>query len=198
MTSLTPTETDRRAPVEAPVLDVIAERWSPRAFADDVRLSREELASILEAARWSPSAYNAQPWRFVVTERGDEDNERLVSTLTDFNKAWAPTASVLILAVAELSNAETGREIPTAEYDLGQSVAYLSIQAQSMGMHVHQMSGFDPAAARETFALADNFKPVAVIAIGKRADASQLVAPYDERESAPRVRRPISESVLNR
>lgn len=186
---------DRTAPTEHPILDVLTRRWSPRAF-DPVEIDEAKLSSALEAARWSPSAYNAQPWRFVMGHRGTETFDRILSVLVEFNQGWARNASVLLIAVAEVSD-ENGREQPTAVYDLGQSVAHLSVQAHADDLVVHQMSGFDADAARTTFALPDRFTPVAVVALGSLAHADTLADEgLREGERAPRARRPLQEILL--
>ena len=185
---------DRTAPTDHDILDVLQARWSPRAY-EPVAIDEALLAKSLEAARWSPSAYNAQPWRFVVGRRGTETFDRIVGALAEFNQQWAPNASVLILAIAETAN-EEGRANATAEYDLGQAVAHLTIQAHADGLVVHQMSGFDVAGASTAFGLEERLVPVTVIALGSLADADTLEGVLREREHAPRARKPLSEIVL--
>ncbi|GAA2175445.1 nitroreductase family protein [Agrococcus versicolor] len=185
---------DRTAPTDHDILDVLQARWSPRAY-EPVAIDEELLSKALEAARWSPSAYNAQPWRFVVARRGTEAFDRVVGSLAEFNQQWAPNASVLILAIAETENAE-GRANPTAVYDLGQAVAHLTIQAHADGLVVHQMSGFDAAAASESFGLEARFAPVTVIALGTLGDADALAEMLREAERAPRARKALSEIVI--
>ncbi|SDH42170.1 nitroreductase family protein [Agrococcus jejuensis] len=185
---------DRTAPTDHAILDVLQERWSPRAY-EPVVIDEALLSKALEAARWSPSAYNAQPWRFVVARRGTEAFDQVVAALAEFNQLWAPNASVLIVAIAEVAN-EEGRANPTAVYDLGQAVAHLTIQAHADGLVVHQMSGFDAAAAAQSFGLEDRLQPVTVVALGSLGDAAALDAMLREREHAPRARKPLSEIVL--
>ncbi|WP_144720082.1 nitroreductase family protein [Agrococcus jejuensis] len=185
---------DRTAPTDHAILDVLQERWSPRAY-EPVEIDESLLSKALEAARWSPSAYNAQPWRFVVARRGTEAFDRVVGALAEFNQLWAPNASVLILAIAEVTN-EEGRANPTAVYDLGQAVAHLTIQAHADGLVVHQMSGFDADAAAQAFDLDERLQPVTVVALGSLGDAAALDAMLREREHAPRARKPLSEIVL--
>lgn len=186
---------DRAAPTEHPVLDVLADRWSPRAYDSETPIDEAKLSSALEAARWSPSANNSQPWRFIVARRGTELHRGIHSALMGFNQAWAGNAAALIVAVAETTN-EEGAPISHAVYDLGQSVAHLSVQAHHDGLVVHQMSGFDPAAISELTDLGERFTPITVIALGELGDAGELPEALQERESAPRVRRPIDETLL--
>lgn len=193
---MTVATTTRTAPTDAPILDVLAERWSPRAYDHAATIDEDKLASALEAARWSPSAYNNQPWRFIVGRRGTATFDALAGSLVEFNAAWATKASVLIAAVAEHSS-EEGRTFATAHYDLGQAVAHLSVQAHADGLVVHQMTGFDPAAVHRDFALPERFEVVTMIALGEFGDPSTLPEPLGERELAPRERRPLSETLLS-
>ena len=185
----------RTAETDAPVLDVLADRWSPRAFAADDAIDETRLASALEAARWAPSANNIQPWRFIVARRGTEAHDRIHQALLGFNRVWAGNAAVLIIAVAETVDAE-GKPLHFAAYDLGQAVAHLSVQAHHDGLHVHQMGGFDRDAVRAAFDLDARFEPLTAIALGPIGDASDLPEALQEREAAPRVRRPLADSLI--
>jgi nitroreductase len=186
---------DRLAQTSSPVLDVLAGRWSPRAYDVDAPIDERVLASALEAARWSPSANNSQPWRFIVARRGTEAHGVLVDALMGFNKEWAGNAAVLIIAVAETATAD-GTPIRWAAYDLGQAVAHLSVQAHHDGLYVHQMGGFDADAVRAAFDLEERFAPMTAIALGALGDPADLSEPLQQRESAPRVRRPLDEIVI--
>ncbi|WP_336644545.1 nitroreductase family protein [Microbacterium sp. USHLN186] len=186
---------DRTAQTEHPVLDILADRWSPRAYDAETAIDEAKLASALEAARWTPSAYNSQPWRFIVARRGTELHRGVVSALVEFNQAWAARAAVLVVAIAETADAE-GAAITHAVYDLGQAVAHLSIQAHSNGLHVHQMSGFDPEKVRELVGLEQRFLPTTVIAVGDLGSADALPEGIQRGETAPRMRRPIGETII--
>lgn len=186
---------DRSAQTDSPVLDVLSGRWSPRAYDIDAPIDESKLSSALEAARWSPSAYNSQPWRFLVVRRGTAERTLVNDALVEFNRQWAEKAAVLVVAIAEVENAE-GRQQSLATYDLGQAVAHLSVQAHHDGLYVHQMSGFDADAVRAAFDLDARFVPVTVAAIGEIGDPSVLPDALKEREHAPRVRRALNETVL--
>lgn len=185
----------RTADTEHPILDVLADRWSPRAYDAGTPIDEAALASALEAARWSPSASNSQPWRFVVARRGTELHRAILDALLGFNQVWAGDAAALIVAIAETADAD-GRPITHAVYDLGQAVAHLSVQAHHDGLVVHQMSGFDPDKVRELIGLEERFVPMTVVALGPLGDPELLPDPLRERESAPRLRRPLSETVI--
>ncbi|QAV71343.1 nitroreductase [Salinibacterium sp. UTAS2018] len=186
---------DRLAATDSPILDVLAERWSPRHFDATAPLDEAALQNALEAARWAPSAYNSQPWRVVIARRGTAQHEAIVATLSGFNQTWAPSASALIVFVAEHHN-EEGRAQAMASYDLGQAVAYFTVQAQSHGLFSHQMSGFDPDAAAAALEIDPRFTPTTVMAVGTLGDPVEMTDVIRERETAPRARRAAAESVL--
>ena len=189
--------TAKHAATDVPVLDVIAERWSPRAFRDDHVLPDDALRSAFEAARWAPSAGNTQPWRFIMSRRGGENFARIVECLRPGNQTWAPSVSALIVNVAVTAD-ESGREFPWAEYDLGQAVAYFTLQAHSEGLHVHQMGGFDRDAIRTAFSLDERHLPVSITAVGIRDDATVLPEDLRAREQAPRTRHGADDLILTR
>ncbi|HEY7101050.1 MAG TPA: nitroreductase family protein [Mycobacteriales bacterium] len=185
----------RSALTSAPLHPLLSDRWSPRGFNTSHRLTEPQLTALLEAARWSPSANNAQPWRFVVAQRGDAAFARLVSTLSGTNRRWAGRASALLLVLAETTD-ETGAPRAYALYDTGQAVAHLVTQAQAEGLSTHQMGGFDKAAAVAGFGIDPRFTPIVVIAVGVRQDEHGLPDDLAEREGAPRHRRPLAELIL--
>jgi nitroreductase len=184
----------KQAPV-AGMVPALAERWSPRAFADKP-VAATDLKLILEAARWTASSSNLQPWRFLVGVKGSETHGKIFSTLVGFNQMWAGKAGVLILGFAELKNSK-GEANAYGLYDLGQSAASLILQAGALGLHAHSMGGFDHAAAKTVFGLGEDQGLGAVIAIGYQDDPSAIDNPQMlEREVAPRDRKPLSEIAL--
>ncbi len=174
---------------------LLAGRWSPRRFDPEHALTRDDLAPLLEAARWAPSAGNTQPTRWVVTLRGEPAHTRLVGCLKRGNQPWAPRAAALLVAVATTQDA-TGRAYPSHLHDAGQATAHLSLQAEAQGLRVHQMGGFDGDAVRRELALADVQVPAVVIAVGV-VGGEPLPEGLAERETAPRSRRPVAELLLD-
>lgn len=187
--------TSRKADTTAPLIDALVDRWSPRAYDPTAVVEAETIRTILEAARWAPSANNSQPWRFIVAHRGTAEFTAIHDALLGFNQAWADSAAVLIVNIAETSD-DDGRERPWARYDLGQAVAHLSVQAQHLGLHTHQMGGFDAEAMRAAFHIADNLEVVSVTALGVLGDVNTLPDALREREVAPRQRLSLEEIVL--
>lgn len=183
---------NKQATTEYPIMAELEDRWSPRAFDPDFELSQEQWGSLIEAARWSPSSSNSQPWRFVVAIRGTDLFDAVHAALAEGNQVWTGSVSALIVNVFQ-SETEEGKPLRHGLYDLGQAAAHLSVQASHMGLHVHQMSGFDVDAMRKAVGAEGSFIPSVVMAIGKIADASLLPEKLAEREAAPRVRKPLSE-----
>lgn len=178
-------------PESAPLNPAIANRWSPRAFNAEHKLSRPELLSLLEAARWAPSANNGQPWRYFVVQRGDTHFDALASRgLSGFNQAWAPQASALIVVAIETKKEDgSDRNLAESHYDAGLSAAQLVLQASTLGLHTHQMSGIIRPEIASVLELAADLHVIAVIAVGQQADVEALPEGVArEREIQPRVR----------
>lgn len=185
----------RTADTSAALLPALAERWSPRAFDPTVTIDEVKLTAALEAARWSPSASNTQPWRFIVARRGSAAFDAVVANLSGLNPTWAASASVLVVAAAEVVDAD-GKERRWAIYDLGQAVAHLSVQAHHDGLHTHQMGGFDVSGIRAAFGVDERYLPVSITAIGTLGDADALPETLRERERAPRSRHALDSLLL--
>jgi nitroreductase len=188
------TLTVRTAGTDAPILDVLAERWSTRIFDRDADIDEAALASALEAARWAPTAANTQAWRVIVARRGSRSHAELVSTLAGFNSAWAGDAAALVVFIAETER--DGKPMRWAEYDAGQVAAHFTVQAHANGLSTHQMGGFDAAAISAAFGLGAELTPITVMAVGELGDIRAASAELQARENAPRERRPIAESLL--
>ncbi len=182
------------ADTDAPILDVLAERWSTRIFDPAAAIDEAALASALEAARWAPSASNTQPWRFVVARRGTEAHAQILASLMGFNQSWAADAAALVVFAS--SAAVDGKPLPWAAYDTGQAAAHFTVQAHASGLHTHQMGGFDRDAIAESFSFGEDLVAVTVMAVGALGDIESAPEALRERELAPRVRRPIAESLI--
>ncbi|MGA8089132.1 MAG: nitroreductase family protein [Terracidiphilus sp.] len=178
------------------VLPVILERWSPRAFADQ-DVSPADLKTIFEAARWAPSSFNEQPWRYFVGHRNSETYKKIFNTLVPFNQAWVRSAPVLILGVAKTRFSHNDSPNNYAIHDLGAADGFITLQAAAMGIATHQMAGFDQAKARETFEIPETYAIGSVMAMGYHGDLSSLSEHYQAQEQSPRSRKPLSEIVLS-
>jgi nitroreductase len=188
------------ADTEHGIHDLLKQRWSPLAFSDRL-VSAATLRSLFEAARWSPSSFNEQPWRFIVgTKDSDPETYRKIfDTLTPANQAWAGTAPVLVLGIAKTTFSHNDAPNGVALYDLGQAVANLTFQASEHGLLVHQMGGYDREAARNTFRIPEGYALAAVIALGYEGDVSQLTdEKLHARHTNPlRVRKPLKEIIFS-
>jgi nitroreductase len=181
------------------ILDVIRDRWSPRAFDADVDVGDADLARLFEAARWAPSSANEQPWRFVVTSarRQPEAFAALLASLTPRNGLWAKHAPALVLLAVRLTFERNDAPNRLAWYDAGQATGFLSLQATAMGLATRQMQGFDAAVARAACAVPDAFEPAVIVAVGRSGDPDRLEAEtHRAAERQPRQRRPLQEFVF--
>ena len=185
------------ATTDHPVHQLVRERWSPRAFSAKP-VPHDVLRSLFEAARWAASSSNEQPWAFIVaTEEDPESHAKLLSTLVEFNQAWARHAPILAIAVSELAFVRTGKPNRNALYDTGAAVAYLTIEATARGLFVHQMAGFDPHKAVELFSIPSGWEPISAFVIGYPGDPNSLPDTLRERELALRSRKPLAEFVMS-
>jgi nitroreductase len=186
----------KAARLEHPIHPLLAERWSPYAFADRA-VSDDELGALFEAARWAPSSYNEQPWRYVVARREAPDRfERLLSCLVEGNREWARFAPVIALGVASLALARGGKPNRAAQHDLGLASGNLCVEATARGLRVHQMIGILPERARELYAIPAGFEALTGLAIGYEAPPDALPERLRARDLAARERRPLAEFVF--
>jgi nitroreductase len=188
--------TDRRA--DHPIDPLFLERWSPRAF-DGSQVPDADLASMFEAARWAPSAFNSQPWHFLYAKRGDANWEIFLSLLIPWNQSWAHTASVLVYIVSDslpFTDRKTGEPAPstTHSFDSGAAWVSLALQATRMGYHAHGMSGIQYDIAQAALGLTDRYVLNAACVIGRIGDLAQLDEKLQAREH-PSDRKPQSDFV---
>ena len=184
------------ATTSVPVNELARNRWSPRAFLNN-QVEPEKLASMFEAARWSASGGNEQPWRFIVGRNPDETWQKIFSTLADGNQEWNSHVPVLILAIGYKISSWDGNISGYFQYDTGQAVAHLSIEAMNQGLHVHQMGGFSADKARELFEIPETFEPLTVVSAGYIGMASSLPEKLKQRELQERKRKELAEIVFS-
>lgn len=177
-----------------PIHELLFNRWSPRAFAN-IPVEKEKLQRIFEAARWSASASNIQPWYFLVGLQGDSVYSGIYDSLVEFNQLWVKTAPVLCLAICKANNPK-GVENVFRAYDLGQSMAHLSIQAVAEGLYVHQMGGFDAFKAAELLKIPAEFEVKTAFTIGYIGDPEVLHPNLKKMEFEARERRKLEETVF--
>ena len=186
---------NKPAETSQPLIDVIRDRWSPRAFTDRM-VPKDVLASLFEAARWAASCNNSQPWRFIVaTKENRAEYDRLLSCFNDRNQSWAITAPVIMITCAD-KNLPNGSPSNYGFYDTGAAMAQFTAQAMSHGVVVHQAQGILPDKVREEYAVPDDFEVCTGIAVGYQAEADVLPDDYAKREVLPRDRKPLDELVF--
>ena len=182
---------EKHADTTYPIEPLLQQRWSPRAFAERP-VEPATLLRLWEAARWSASCSNQQPWYFLVaTKEDDAEYARMLSCLRENNQQWAAHAPVLMVSVAKLCFDMNGQANRYAFHDVGLAMANLIVQATALGLGVHQMAGFYPEKVRELYGVPDDFEPVAGIVLGYSGDPATLSEELRQREVAPRVRKPL-------
>lgn len=186
---------EKPAPVDHPIFDLLARRWSTRAFADR-SVERSALSCLFEAARWAPSSGNGQPWSFLVATKDDVDSHARMATVLTAGNVWAHKAPVLALSVATLDRS-ADKPNRHAYHDVGLATENLVIQAHSMGLGVHMMGGFNVELAREIFEIPARHDPVTMIAIGYPDHPDSLSEELRAKDLAPRQRKAIGEFVFS-
>jgi nitroreductase len=186
---------EKRADTEVPIADTLALRWSGRAYDPDRPVERGKLVALLEAARWAPSCFGDQPWRYLLWERQADPERwrRAFECLAEGNRAWVERAPILMLAMAD-SQFTDRRPNRWGQYDTGAASMSLSVQATELGLMVHQMGGFDAGKIRAEFAIPERYDCMAMIALGYQLPRDKIPDDLREREFAPRNRRPTAES----
>ncbi len=169
-------------------------RWSPRAMSGKA-LSLHELQRIFEAARWAPSCFNSQPWRFIYAINGSPHWSALLGLLMDMNQAWAQHAGALVAVVSRKTFEHNGQPAPTHSFDAGSAWMSMALQAQHMGLVSHAMWGFHQEQAPEVLGLSEDYAVQAMVAIGYPGNKAELPEKYQEREM-PSPRKPLAEIVF--
>lgn len=182
-----------------PIAPLFLERWSPRAFSNEM-MPEQDLLTILEAGRWAPSSQNHQPWRFIYALRGSEHWDEFLSLLIEFNQSWVKSAAALLFVVSrthsgEISSAEQ-EPIYSHSFDAGAAWAMIALQAHLSGFEAHGMTGIHFDKAPEILAIPEGFRLECAVAIGRIGDRNQLPEALRARE-VPSSRRPLLEVAFN-
>ena len=186
---------EKNAITQFPVNQCIANRWSGCAFEPDRLLTQEQIIMLLEAARWAPSCYGDQPWRFIVCDKraNKEAWDKAYHCISEGNQSWAGNAPLLLLSVADSILSRNGNPNRWGQYDTGAASENLSIQATDMGLMVHQMGGFNAERARDAFIIPEQFTPMAMLAVGYQLELEKIPNDLLGREIAERHRNPLGE-----
>lgn len=184
---------------QQPIHDLIANRWSGRAYDASQGVSQEQVISLLEAARWAPSCFGDQPWRYVVCNKADNLQawQAAFDCLVPGNQSWAVNAPVLLLICADTLFSHNDKPNKWAPYDTGAATENLCLQATALGLMAHQMGGFDADKARATFNVPERYQILAMVTVGYQAAVVSLTGETKERETAARSRKPLNELFFN-
>lgn len=187
-----PRAEDYRRP-DHPIEPLFYKRWSPRAMSGEP-ISEPELLSIFEAARWAPSTYNEQEWRFLYARRDTPQWPMFFDLLMEANQTWCQRAAVLVVVLARKTFTRNGKPNVVHLYDAGSAWQNAALQASAMGLVAHGMAGFDFARARQTLRVPEHFDVAAMFALGRPGDPEQLPESYRKME-VPSPRRPAALSI---
>ena len=185
---------EKPAITEHEIHEIIARRWSPRALDPSKPVSREHLHSLIDAARWAPSCYGDEPWRYIVFDRfGDESSwQKAFECLVPGNQSWCRNAPVLMISIADTLFEFNDSPNRFGQYDTGAASENLVLQAASLGLAAHQMGGYDPELARKLFSIPERYVCMSMIAVGHPASPEILEEALKEKELAERTRKPAS------
>lgn len=176
-----------------PINSIFTKRWSPRSMSGE-KITKKELLSLFEAARWAPSSSNIQPWRFIYGLKGSKEFEKLFSLLDDFNVLWCKNASALVLIISYNKKPKNGKFNPLHSFDTGSAWMSLALQARMDGLIAHGMAGFDYSKARKLFKIPKDYSVEAMIAIGKQGEIKDLHERMQKSEK-PNSRKKVEEFV---
>ena len=190
---------EKPAVTKHPVHDLIARRWSPRAFSAKA-IPANVLHSILTAGSWAASSYNEQPWYYIVVSKADSADEfqKMVDCLVEQNQEWAKGAPILMISVMKTTFSREGNPPNrVAMHDVGAASTTMALQAVAHGVFVHQMAGIFPEKIRSTYKIPQGYEPVAALAFGYPGESEALSEDFRHAEKAPRVRKELKEYVYS-
>jgi nitroreductase len=184
---------NRKADTRVPIYELLASRWSPRAFDTSRPVTREQLAALLEAARWAPSCNGDEPWRYLIWDRQRDAQgwQKAYDCLSENNRKWVKNVPLLMLSCAGSTFGHSGKANRYAQHDTGAASVCLALQGHAMGLAVHQMGGYDAAKAREAFRIPEEYTPLAMIAVGYQASPDVLDEETRQKELKARSRKPL-------
>lgn len=190
---------DKKAETLVPIHDLVASRWSGRAFDRTRPVTSDQIIALCEAARWAPSCYGDQPWRFIICNKNTDEPawSRMFTCLSEGNQRWAKEAPVLILVIADSILSRTGKGNRWGQYDSGAAAMNICIQATDMGLMIHQMGGFDSDQAVKEFSIPARFTPMSIMAVGYQLPLENIEGELRERETTDRNRHPLGNNFFD-
>jgi len=186
---------EKKAATSIPIHDLLASRWSPRAYAAGRTVSREQLAALLEAGRWAPSCNGDEPWRYLVWDKSCDAQgwQQAFDCLSEGNRKWVKNVPLLLLSCAGSVFRHNGKPNRWTQHDTGMASLSIALQAVALGLIAHQMGGFDADKARAAFGIPAEYTPMSMIAIGNQAEPDVLDEETMKKELAQRARKPLAE-----
>jgi nitroreductase len=190
---------EKNASSRYPINELARKRWSGRAYDPDRTLTGQQIITLLEAARWAPSCFGDEPWRYIVCNRDTRPGawQKALESLTEANQDWAKLAPVIILGFAGSVLSRNGKPNRWGQYDTGAATMSLCLQATAMDLMVHQMGGFDVDKVRSSFTVPEEFTPMVVLTVGYQLPMERIPEQLQERETAARVRRPLEQTFFD-
>jgi len=177
-----------------PINPLILNRWSPRSMTGEA-LNDDDIMSLFEAARWAPSSYNNQPWRFIYAKRNTEHWDRFFNLLAEGNKNWTKNAALLVVVISRKNFEFNEKPAITHQFDAGSAWENLALEASSRGIVAHGMQGFDYEKAGVNLGVPHDFEVMAMIAIGKKGPIEILPPELQEMEKLTD-RKPLKEIIM--
>ena len=186
---------DRIAKTSRPIHELLARRWSTRAFDASKPVGRDQLISLIEAGRWAPSCNGDEPWRYLIWDRGRDPGgfQKAFDCLSENNRKWVKNVPLLMLSCAGSNFAATGKPNRWTQHDTGAASVSMALQATALGLAYHQMGGFDAEKARAAFDVPAEYTPMAMIAVGYQAAPEVLDEETKKKELVARARKPLAE-----
>ncbi len=185
----------KTATTRLPVIELIKDRWSARAFSEQ-NITDKQLLTLVEAASWAPSSLNEQPWRYRYALRDTPGFETMWSCLLPGNQPWTKAAAALLICTAKKNFEKNGAPNRHALHDTGMANAFLMLQATQMGIYGHIMGGYDPVLLQETYQIPEGEAVICLIALGYLGNADQLEEPFKTRETTPRSRKAVEAFII--
>src|SRR5688572_10171328 len=186
---------EKRAPTTVPIHDLFARRWSSRAYDPHRSVPRDQLALLLEAARWAMSCNGDEPWRYLIWDKGRDPQgwQKTFDCLSESNRKWVKNVPLLMLSCAGSTFEATGKPNRHTQHDTGAASCAMALQATASGLMVHQMGGFDSEKARAAFGIPAEYTLMAMIAVGYQTTPDILDDETKQKEMRPRSRKPVAE-----
>lgn len=176
------------ADTDAPIIDVLRERWSPIIISDKV-IEPAKVASLFEAARWAASSYNEQPWRYIYAQKGEPGREQIEALLMDGN-AWAKNAGLLMISFYKKTLTRNGKPNRVALHDLGAANFAIELEATALGLFAHQMGGFYDDKANAALGVPEDYYPGSMMAVGYMGDVAGAPEDLRKKQESARTRNP--------